>query len=52
MSKCDIAGCGCEMVQFDPIQARVDGTVITVLSTSRSYLVCNNCLKKLGLVKT
>ena len=51
MSKCEISMCGREMDSFHPTKERTDGILVQVLSTGRAYLVCDNCAKKLGLVK-
>lgn len=49
--KCEITGCGKEMLPFNPLKPRIDGVLVEVLSTKRAYLVCDNCAKKLGLVR-
>lgn len=50
--KCEIAGCGREIEDFHPSNPRTDGSaLIQVLKTGRLFWVCENCLKKLGLIK-
>lgn len=49
--KCEITGCGREMENFNPLKDRKDGIVVQVLNTGRAYMMCNDCAKKLGMVR-
>ena len=47
--KCDIIGCTKELSVINPMKSREDGNVIQNLFSSRPYIICNDCITKLGL---
>ncbi len=51
MTNCEITGCNREMLPFHPKNERIDGITVQVLNTGRAYTICNNCAKKLGLIR-
>jgi len=51
MINCEITGCEREMDDTQLGKPRTDGILVQVLNTGRLYWICDNCGKKLGLIK-
>lgn len=49
--KCDIPSCRKDIESFDPVKPRIDGIALQILSTSRIYVICNECAQKLEFTR-